>query len=224
MTDRTAEIDQDVLIVVLPPTRRAAFVFEHASPSTGSRFRGPKWTDERVSILRGFVAQEHSASQIARLMDCTRNAIIGKCHRLGLSLRGNEAPAKRRPREARPTQPAHYRAKKARALPRITAGLLIHPNFKQCGPLARKQAEPVPPVAPLNIGFMAAAVGQCRDITGTGADGLALFCGHPVVEGSSWCAHHHSVYCTAMRHPVTEKDADWLAGRRKRSARVVGHT
>lgn len=44
------------------------------------------WTDERVEILKKLWSEGLSASQIAgRLGGVTRNAVIGKVHRLGLS-------------------------------------------------------------------------------------------------------------------------------------------
>ena len=44
------------------------------------------WTDERVALLKTLWGQSVSASEIAkRLGDTTRNAVIGKAHRLGLS-------------------------------------------------------------------------------------------------------------------------------------------
>lgn len=46
------------------------------------------WTDERVEMLKRMWAEGASASQIAKeLKDVTRNAVIGKVHRLGLSNR-----------------------------------------------------------------------------------------------------------------------------------------
>ena len=46
------------------------------------------WTDERVEILTKMWAEGNSASQIAKeLGGVTRNAVIGKVHRLGLSNR-----------------------------------------------------------------------------------------------------------------------------------------
>jgi GcrA cell cycle regulator len=50
------------------------------------------WNDERVELLKKFWAEGLSASQIASKMGgVTRNAVIGKVHRLGLS--GRAAPA-----------------------------------------------------------------------------------------------------------------------------------
>src|ERR1700741_1556552 len=50
------------------------------------------WTDERVELLKKLWQDGHSASQIAKqLGGVTRNAVIGKVHRLGLS--GRAAPS-----------------------------------------------------------------------------------------------------------------------------------
>jgi len=54
------------------------------------------WTDERVETLKKMWAEGQSASQIAKeLGGVTRNAVIGKVHRLGLSNRvgGGGGPA-----------------------------------------------------------------------------------------------------------------------------------
>jgi len=51
------------------------------------------WDDERVALLKKLWAEGLSASQIASKMGgVTRNAVIGKVHRLGLS--GRATPAK----------------------------------------------------------------------------------------------------------------------------------
>ena len=51
------------------------------------------WTEERVELLRKLWTEGLSASQIARQMGgVTRNAVIGKVHRLGLS--GRATPAR----------------------------------------------------------------------------------------------------------------------------------
>jgi GcrA cell cycle regulator len=59
------------------------------------------WTDERVELLRKLWLDGLSASQIAHELanGITRNAVIGKVHRLGLSGRvKTAAPASSRPR------------------------------------------------------------------------------------------------------------------------------
>jgi GcrA cell cycle regulator len=53
------------------------------------------WTDERVETLKRMWAEGQSASQIAKeLGGVTRNAVIGKVHRLGLSNRATGDTAK----------------------------------------------------------------------------------------------------------------------------------
>lgn len=69
------------------------------------------WTDERVALLRKMWAAGLSCSQIASELECgiTRNAVIGKVHRLGLSGRKLAPTAARlepRPRPAPRAQSA----------------------------------------------------------------------------------------------------------------------
>ena len=63
------------------------------------------WTDERVEQLKKMWLDGLSASQIAGELanGITRNAVIGKVHRLGLSGRvKSPAPASTRPRPKAP--------------------------------------------------------------------------------------------------------------------------
>ncbi len=54
------------------------------------------WTEERVELLTKLWAEGLSASQIARTLgEATRNAVIGKIHRLGLSGRATPTRAER---------------------------------------------------------------------------------------------------------------------------------
>ena len=64
------------------------------------------WTEDRVEILSKLWAEGLSASQIAKqLGGVTRNAVIGKVHRLGLSGRAKPSrPVKRAPRPAAKTR------------------------------------------------------------------------------------------------------------------------
>ncbi|WP_413871807.1 GcrA family cell cycle regulator, partial [Albidovulum sp.] len=76
------------------------------------------WTDERVETLKKMWAEGQSASQIAKeLGGVTRNAVIGKVHRLGLSNRVGGAPdpvkAKADPEPKVETKPAAAAAKPA---------------------------------------------------------------------------------------------------------------
>ena len=72
------------------------------------------WTEDRVELLTKLWAEGLSASQIAKqLGGVTRNAVIGKVHRLGLSGRAKPSnPSKKAARAKRATT--------ARARPRTT--------------------------------------------------------------------------------------------------------
>ena len=59
------------------------------------------WTDERVEQLKKLWSDGLSASQIAaELGNVTRNAVIGKVHRLGLSGRAKSAAQPAAPRNS----------------------------------------------------------------------------------------------------------------------------
>ncbi|TMJ76370.1 MAG: GcrA cell cycle regulator, partial [Alphaproteobacteria bacterium] len=65
------------------------------------------WTDERVETLKRLWAEGLSASQIAAALGgVTRNAVIGKVHRLGLSGRA-KAPSSAAPRPRKPRVHSH---------------------------------------------------------------------------------------------------------------------
>ena len=70
------------------------------------------WTDERIELLTKLWAEGHSASQIAgRLGGVTRNAVIGKVHRLGLPGRTTTSRAKTPRTRRRPAQPRNSAAR-----------------------------------------------------------------------------------------------------------------
>ena len=84
------------------------------------------WTDERVELLKKLWTEGHSASQIAaRLgMGVTRNAVIGKVHRLNLSGRVTQ------PRSTEPRAPR----KTPRAQPsRQAGGLAFYAEHRKHG-------------------------------------------------------------------------------------------
>jgi GcrA cell cycle regulator len=103
-------------------------------PAQGPSERCPmSWTDERVETLKKMWAEGQSASQIAKeLGGVTRNAVIGKVHRLGLSNRVGSsaepatttanaaAPGMAKPRlvETAADEPAFEEAVRSTAAPR----------------------------------------------------------------------------------------------------------
>lgn len=128
------------------------------------------WTDERVEQLKSLWADGLSASQIARALGgVTRNAVIGKVHRLGLA--GRAAPA--------PSEHARVAATPAR-------------------PAAPRPAEPKPVVAedPIRLedGKFATVLTitdhMCRWPIGDPSDADFHFCGRKTKPGSPYCDVH----------------------------------
>ena len=153
------------------------------------------WTDAAIFMLRQMWLDGYSATQIAgalkaaKLKNATRNAVIGKIHRLGLTGRTTQWPPQ--------TKQATCQPRRGRP------GRLPAPALKP---------KPAPDLLqPLNTPLMDLRFGMCRAIVAnTGAD--ALFCGHDVAEGSSWCAHHRARYIEPPQ-PKKRKRAALAAGR-----------
>ncbi len=116
------------------------------------------WSEERVELLKKMWNEGQSASQIAKeLGGVTRNAVIGKVHRLGLSNRNGsgtaEGTAKAKPAEA---------AEAAEARPAPAAD----PGEAEPAPAAAAPAEPMAPAEEDEI--EAAPAGRAKHIVPAG--------------------------------------------------------
>ena len=153
------------------------------------------WTDERVTVLKKLWAEGHSASQIAKqLGGVTRNAVIGKVHRLGLSGRATPSrPVKRPPRLARP-KPRFVAATAATATPAASPAL---PGPVDVPALPeRSQALTALPPLPMDDGVPATILtlrdSMCKWPIGDPADPKFAFCGRKADCGP-YCTEHAAV-------------------------------
>lgn len=154
------------------------------------------WTDEQIAVLRELWGKE-SASKIAKKIggSASRNAVIGKAHRLGLVKRGRVAkvrgdtllaPPRKRVLAAKPPKP-----------PRATRISAITGLPMRNLPAAHLPREPAPPPRPdqdiPRKALIDLEAGDCRwPVTiaeGTPAE-RHMFCGDKQVPGSSYCACH----------------------------------
>ena len=142
------------------------------------------WTDERVEELKKLWSEGLSASQIAKqLGGVTRNAVIGKVHRLGLSGRATPSrPARRTVKPSRPRTPAATTAP-ARAVARPA-------------PSAPPAASPAPvEPAVLPSGEFATVLtlreSMCKWPIGDPSQSEFRFCGRKADTGQAYC-HAHS--------------------------------
>ncbi|MDH2170049.1 GcrA family cell cycle regulator, partial [Sphingobium yanoikuyae] len=85
------------------------------------------WTDERIDQLKAMWEKGLTASQIAdELGGVSRNAVIGKAHRLGLQSRPSPVKANEAPKKAAPARKPAAPAPEAEA-PRAAAPVAAPP-------------------------------------------------------------------------------------------------
>jgi GcrA cell cycle regulator len=146
------------------------------------------WTEERVELLKKLWAEGLSASQIAgRLGGVTRNAVIGKVHRLGLSGRATSSRSSA-PRPRRAQAPRQNRA------PSLTFGTRGNAALK---PSYEAEYDPAPaPVTELVIPLHERATiltlkeSMCRWPIGDPTEEAFHFCGRKKEGGVPYCEHH----------------------------------
>jgi GcrA cell cycle regulator len=153
------------------------------------------WTDERVEQLRQYWIDGKSASQIATLLGhgLSRNAVIGKVHRLGMACRAKSPnSAAPRPRVSTPQQQAHRPG-----APRAT--LVAHRVVRGAtalalAPLTDAETEPeayesvVLPMS-LRVTIVELKEAMCRWPLGDPATPDFRYCGSPAASGP-YCVHH----------------------------------
>ena len=152
------------------------------------------WTDEIVEQLKKHWMEGKSASQIAGLLGngMTRNAVIGKVHRLGLAGRAKTpSSGAARPRRAAPP-PAHRVAglRPGSAAPRIVRGataLAIAPQA--LAEVDEPEFESVVVPMSLRVTIVELKESMCRWPLGDPADSEFRYCGSPTASGP-YCAYH----------------------------------
>ncbi|MDE2577320.1 MAG: GcrA cell cycle regulator [Hyphomicrobiales bacterium] len=146
------------------------------------------WTDERVELLRKLWLEGHSASQIANELanGITRNAVIGKVHRLGLSGRA-KAPSQAAPRQ----RIAKPRSVAPRPAPIVRGNLAfaLAPRIVEA-PQLRPVEEVVVPISE-RVTIMELRESMCRWPLGDPASPDFRYCGceAPIGEGP-YCKYH----------------------------------
>jgi GcrA cell cycle regulator len=128
------------------------------------------WTTERVVLLKNYVNAGLSCAQIAQEIGVSRNAVIGKINRLGLS-RGRSAVTSR-PREGASTRTPRVLTQR-RALQALFASEPVVEDVVSAEPCSLLDLGP----------------GKCRwPIGGVGISNFT-FCGNTTAAGS-YCAGH----------------------------------
>ncbi|MBL4619151.1 MAG: hypothetical protein GXP04_04525 [Alphaproteobacteria bacterium] len=165
------------------------------------------WTDERVELLKTLWAEGLSAAQIANKMGgVTRNAVIGKVHRLGLS--GRATPAK----------PQRGRS--------IGVERREETVTQKKRPVEMKSVIPEPEfIAPLVLDTGAKTTvatitnNMCKWPIGDPARDDFHFCGQSTLTSKSYCAYHaHMAFQPPVRREARREPRRVLAPADKRRA------
>jgi len=170
-----------------------------------------EWTDERITLLKSRFREGDTASQIALRLGgpFSRNAVIGKIHRLGLN-RGKPSLA---PRSVKKTPGAAWQGR-ARNKPSLAtvSGIVVRREVAPPDVVIAPEPEPEivePTGRGVRIRALDAAFRMCRWIVRPDKQrsGRDLYCGEPTVAGCSWCAWHRSA-ATSQRQDVATRKQD----------------
>ncbi|SFG92354.1 GcrA family cell cycle regulator [Methylobacterium gossipiicola] len=178
----------------------------------------PSWSDERVDLLRRLWQEGLSASRIAtQLGGVSRNAVIGKIHRLGLSGRGAkgvEAPAGDEVRKA---------ARAVEAPAAVTETSPAATAIRETGTVVQLQpAQPPAPEAPVSaaepeplalttsrrVTIMDLRESMCRWPLGDPTKPDFHYCGERAITGLPYCPCHAQI----AYQPAAERKRDRRVG------------
>jgi GcrA cell cycle regulator len=154
------------------------------------------WNDERVELLKKLWSDGLSASQIAaELGGVTRNAVIGKVHRLGLSGRA-KAPSSMAPRpRAKPAPSMRPINRTVSHAPMSRGNTALAPQMRadvQYMPEQRPQEEVVVPMS-RRVQIMELREAMCKWPIGDPTHADFVFCGADCDFGTPYCTHHSSI-------------------------------
>lgn len=171
------------------------------------------WTDERVKLLKQLWEIGDSCSEIAASLGggVTRNAIIGKVHRLGLTKRLD--PNAPRAKRSVPNDTRGKFARIAHNIKKRESERTLDGSLPPDSAAAEYEAAPIPKEF-LGIGLLDLTDSTCRFPRGEDKD--TRFCGQQPMKGSPYCPTCHRICYTA---PASRMISPEERARRSASAR-----
>lgn len=157
------------------------------------------WTEERINTAVKLWKNGRSAGDIAeRLGDVSRNAVVGKLHRMGL--KRSEGPSIPRPKREKTYGRKHQakNLKHSAAVRAVTQKVTVAPV--KGGPVPESEANTSIPMPVLPKGetrsILTVGTRECR-FPLWGADDTVTkdspLCGAPTQSGRPYCNHHHQL-------------------------------
>ena len=147
------------------------------------------WSDDRVEQLKKLWEGGLSASQIAaELGNVTRNAVIGKVHRLGLSGRA-KSPSSAAPRQ-RKARPAQHMMRVSRPVSRGNTALAHAFEVEmEPDPIAYDNVVPMGQ----RLSLLELNEATCHWPIGDPSSSEFFFCGGKALTSLPYCAHHSRI-------------------------------
>ena len=154
------------------------------------------WTDEDIEKLKKFWAEGHSTAEIGRLIGKSKNAVVGKAHRLNLAAR--PSPIKKASLSPKPVEVSKVDVAFDAALAKVAPAPEPTPVAKPALRRASASLSPPPPKAARRI--KKAKGPRCQWPYGHPDDPKFKFCLRDVLPGKPYCPEHSQVaYIPANR-------------------------
>ncbi len=158
------------------------------------------WTDERVELLKKLWSEGLSASQIAaQLGSVTRNAVIGKVHRLKLSSRGRSTAGVTRQKKtvqvASSVKTATRTATVTRSVTTSIGANALQAQFDS-EPMVRYQVRPTENVVvPISRRLQLVQLSErtCKWPNGDPMSEDFSFCGNDSADAGPYCGYHAKI-------------------------------
>lgn len=171
------------------------------------------WTDDRVAILTKLWGEGKTAAEIAKeLGGVTRNAVIGKAHRLKLSNRVSPIQQNKKPAPAKVAAP-----------PKIPANTVVAEKKPAVQPVKKPTSFKGKKVALVDL-----KPNQCRWADGDPRDDDFGFCGEKCLPGLPYCAEHAKIaYQAATRNRILkaeQKELEDVTAEELAAARKVANS
>lgn len=158
---------------------------------TANAYTNP-WPDEKVEMLKRLVAEGMSYSAIGRAIGVSRNAAIGKAHRIGIRTVEASAPGRKAAKPAPARRLSRKEAAEVRGMEaRIASKTEARPPKEPPPAPDQIAANPIP-WTQRKVGFCAAPVG------GEGAD--TLYCGNKCEPDKTYCPGHSARFFVASTY------------------------
>lgn len=146
------------------------------------------WTDEAVEELKRMWDKGMTTGQIAKVLNVTKNSIIGKVHRLCLTARPSPIKKSENSEDKKKTsKPAKVEKNKTKETPSKPAKCV------KKTPIEEPQKPATPVIEETNIPLVKLDNHTCRWPIGDPKDEDFCFCGKRIKTGQTYCEEHAAV-------------------------------